>query len=38
MSEEGRRREEAEEIRLIILNIVGKAPNFWKGERKLPEG
>ena len=34
MSEEGRRHEEAEEIKLIIFNIVGKAPDFWKGERK----
>ena len=34
MSEEGRRHEEAEEIKLIIFNIVGRAPDFQKGERK----
>lgn len=34
MSEEGRRHEEAEEIKLLIFNIVGKAIRLWKGERK----
>lgn len=34
MSEEGRRHEEAEEIKLLYLILWGKAPDFWKGERK----
>ena len=36
MSEEGRRHEEAEEIKLIIFNIVGRAPDL-EGRKKVPE-
>lgn len=38
MVREGKKgmKEGAEEIKLLF-NIVGKAPDFWKGRKKVPE-